>query len=331
MNAVAVITPPLRAVSRTTAEAEVWAELRAEAEAALIEEPLYAGIIQATILDQRGLPQALAYRLAHRLGDGDLARLSMRDLCLSAFEADAQAGAHAVRDLVAIRERDPTCRRYLDPFLFYKGFAALEAYRVGHWLWQQGRVTLALHVQSRISEVFGCDIHPAARIGSGVFIDHATGVVIGETTVVADDVSILQSVTLGGNGKESGDRHPKIARGVLLSVGAKVLGNVRVGEGAKVGAAAVVLSDVPAHTTVRGCRPASSPACGRTRTPLRAWTNPSASVTGFDRSGRENPSFETMTPGFPRRGPISENLILQDRALRACPSSPLRAKWFPIP
>ncbi len=236
----AVVQPPLRITSRGTGEAEVWAALRAEAEAALIEEPLYAGIIQATILDQRSLAQAFAYRLAHRLGDGDLARLSMRDLCLSAFEADPQAGAHAVRDLVAIRERDPTCRRYLDPFLFYKGLAALEAYRVGHWLWHRGRATLALHVQSRISEVFGCDIHPAARIGSGVFIDHATGVVIGETTAIADDVSILQSVTLGGNGKESGDRHPKIERGVLLSVGAKVA------------AAAVVLQDVPPHTTVAG-------------------------------------------------------------------------------
>lgn len=246
------ITLPLRATSRSTAETDVWAAMRAEAEAALIEEPLYAGLVQATVLDQRGLAEALAYRLAHRLGDGDLSRLTMRDLCLAAFEADPHAGANAVRDLVAIRERDPTCRRYIDPFLFYKGFAALEGYRVAHWLWHQGRATLALHVQSRISEVFGCDIHPAARIGSGVFIDHATGVVIGETTVVADDVSILQSVTLGGNGKESGDRHPKISRGVLLSVGAKVLGNIRVGEGAKVAAAAVVLHDVPAHTTVAG-------------------------------------------------------------------------------
>ncbi|GEO99630.1 serine O-acetyltransferase [Methylobacterium haplocladii] len=243
---------PLRATSRSSTVDAVWHELRSEAEAALIEEPLYAGIIQATVLDQRSIAQAFAYRLAHRLGDGDLSRLAMRDLCLSAFEADPHASAHAVRDLVAIRERDPTCRRYLDPFLFYKGLAALEGYRVAHWLWQQGRATLALHVQSRISEIFGADIHPAAQIGSGVFIDHATGVVIGETTMVADDVSILQSVTLGGNGKESGDRHPKIERGVLLSVGAKVLGNIRVGEGAKVAAAAVVLHDVPAHTTVAG-------------------------------------------------------------------------------
>ncbi|GAB6843092.1 serine O-acetyltransferase [Methylorubrum rhodinum] len=252
MTTALAFAPPLRATSRSTAEDDVWATMRAEAEAALIEEPLYAGLVQATVLDQRRLAAALAHRLAHRLGDGDLSRLTVRDLCLSAFEADPQAGSHAVRDLVAIRERDPTCRRYIDPFLFYKGFAALEGYRVAHWLWHQGRATLALHLQSRISEVFGCDIHPAARIGSGVFIDHATGVVIGETTVVADDVSILQSVTLGGNGKESGDRHPKIARGVLLSVGAKVLGNIRVGEGAKVAAAAVVLHEVPAHTTVAG-------------------------------------------------------------------------------
>jgi serine O-acetyltransferase len=247
-----ILRPPLRSVSQTTVEADLWRAMRAEAEAALIEEPLYAGIIQATVLDQPSLIHALAYRLAHRLGDGDLSRLSTRDLCLSAFQADPHAGDHAVRDIVAIRERDPTCRRYLDPFLFYKGLASLEGYRVAHWLWHQGRATLALHIQSRISEVFGADIHPAARIGSGVFIDHATGVVIGETTVIADDVSILQSVTLGGNGKESGDRHPKIERGVLLSVGAKVLGNIRVGEGAKVAAAAVVLHDVPAHTTVAG-------------------------------------------------------------------------------
>ena len=252
MSATLAIVPPLRATSRSTAERDVWEAMRAEAEAALIEEPLYAGLIQATVLDQRSLWESLAYRLAHRLGDGDLSRLTMRDLCLAAFEADPHAGANAVRDLVAIRERDPTCRRYIDPFLFYKGFAALQGYRVAHWLWHQGRATLALHVQSRISEVFGCDIHPAARIGSGVFIDHATGVVIGETTVVADDVSILQSVTLGGNGKESGDRHPKVERGVLLSVGAKVLGNIRIGEGAKVAAAAVVLHDVPPHTTVAG-------------------------------------------------------------------------------
>ena len=244
--------PPLRATHRATAEAEVWRELRAESEAALIEEPLYAGLIQATVLDQRGLPGALAYRLAHRLGDGDLSRLTVRDLCLSAFEADPHLSVQAVRDLVAIRERDPTCRRYLDPFLFYKGFAALEGYRVAHWLWEQGRATLALHVQSRISEVFGCDIHPAARIGSGVFIDHATGVVIGATSVVEDEVSMLHGVTLGGTGKARGDRHPKVRRGVLIGAGAKILGNIEIGRCAMIAAGSVVLDPVPANTTVAG-------------------------------------------------------------------------------
>ncbi len=232
--------------------ASLWATLRSEAEAAIVEEPIYASLIQTTILEQRDIWRAFAYRLAHRLGDGDLSRLAVRDLCLSAFAANPPARLNVVRDLRAIRDRDPACRRFLDPFLFYKGLAALEGHRVAHWLWHEGRATLSLHLQSRISEVFGADIHPAARIGGGVFLDHATALVIGETAVVADDVSILQSVTLGGSGKHSGDRHPKIERGVLLSVGAKVLGNIRVGEGARVAAAAVVLHDVPPHTTVAG-------------------------------------------------------------------------------
>ncbi len=230
----------------------VWLALRHEAEAAIVEEFLLADILQTTILDQHSLTAAFSYRLGQRLGGGDLSAQTVRDLSLSAFDTDPTLTLALVRDLEAIRDRDPTCRRYLDPFLYYKGLLALEAYRVAHWLWDQGRVTLALNLQSRISEVFQADIHPAARIGSGVFIDHATGVVIGETSVVADDVSILQNVTLGGNGKERGDRHPKIGRGVLLSVGAKVLGNVNIGEGTRVAAAAVVLNDVPPHSTVAG-------------------------------------------------------------------------------
>lgn len=235
-----------------TAEGQIWAALRAEAEAAVLEEPMLAGILQTTILEQDSIAGAFSFRLAQRLGGGDLSRMAVRDLGLTAFQADPSLRAALVRDLSAIRERDPTCRRFLDPFLYYKGLTALEAYRVAHWLWHQGRVTLALNFQSRVSEVFQADIHPAAKIGSGVFIDHATAVVIGETAVVADDVSILQSVTLGGNGKERGDRHPKIGRGVLLSVGAKVLGNITVGEGARIAAAAVVLHDVPAFSTVAG-------------------------------------------------------------------------------
>lgn len=239
-------------VIRGTGEAELWARLRAEAHEAATEEPLLAGVLQSTVLDQPDLGSALAYRLAHRLGGGDLSRLAVRDIFVSALKARPSLRGAITADLRAIYERDPTCRRYLDPFLYYKGLAALEAYRVAHWLWSEGRMTLALNFQSRISEVFQADIHPAARIGSGVFIDHATGVVIGETAVVADDVSILQSVTLGGNGKDRGDRHPKIGPGVLLSVGAKVLGNIKVGEGARVAAAAVVLHDVPPFSTVAG-------------------------------------------------------------------------------
>ncbi len=230
----------------------LWHTLRHEAEAAVLEEPLLAAALQTTILDQQDITTAFSHRLGQRLGGGDVTALTIRDLSLTAFASEPGLRQALTRDLAAIRERDPTCRRYLDPFLFYKGLQALEAYRVAHWLWTQGRVTLALALQSRVSEVFQADIHPAARIGSGVFIDHATGVVIGETAVVADDVSILQSVTLGGNGKERGDRHPKIGRGVLLSVGAKVLGNITIGEGTRVAAAAVVLDDVPPYSTVAG-------------------------------------------------------------------------------
>lgn len=233
-------------------EGLIWSVLRQEAEAAVLEEPMLAGILQTTILEQDSIAAAFSFRLAQRLGGGDLSRMAVRDLGLAAFNSDPGLRIALVRDLSAIRERDPTCRRFLDPFLYYKGLTALEAHRVAHWLWHQGRMTLALNFQSRVSEVFQADIHPAAQIGAGVFIDHATGVVIGETATVADDVSILQNVTLGGNGKERGDRHPKIGRGVLLSVGAKVLGNITVGEGARVAAAAVVLTDVPPRTTVAG-------------------------------------------------------------------------------
>lgn len=239
-------------VIKATDEPHIWSRLKQEAQRASEEEPLLAGVLQSTVLDQPDLASAFSYRLAHRLGGGDLSRLAVRDIILSALRGRPSLREAFSADLTAIYERDPTCRRFLDPFLYYKGLAALEAYRIAHWLWNDGRATLALNFQSRISEVFQADIHPAARIGTGVFIDHATAVVIGETAVVADDVSILQSVTLGGNGKERGDRHPKIGRGVLLSVGAKVLGNIKVGEGARVAAAAVVLHDVPAFSTVAG-------------------------------------------------------------------------------
>ena len=271
-----ILRPPLRNVSRTTAESDVWNAMRAEAEAALIEEPLYAGIIQATVLDQPSLIHAFAYRLAHRLGDGDLARLSTRDLCLSAFQADPYAGDHAVRDLVAIRERDPTCRRYLDPFLFYKGLAALEGYRVAHWLWHQGRVTLALHIQSRISEVFGADIHPAARIGSGVFIDHATGVVIGETTVIADDVSILQSVTLGATARRAATGTPRSNAGFCSASEPRCWATSASAKARRSPPPLWCCTTFPPTPLWRACRPASSHGSSRPKIPHKAWISSSA-------------------------------------------------------
>ncbi len=171
----------------------------------------------------------------------------------STMPCDADSAERAVRaDLSAVFERDPACHSYVDAFLFYKGFHALESYRISHWLWSEGREAMALFLQSRISQLFAVDIHPAARIGRGIMLDHATGIVIGETAVVEDDVSIMQDVTLGGTGKESGDRHPKIRRGVLLSLGAKILGNIEVGEYSRVGAGSVVLKSVPPGCTAVG-------------------------------------------------------------------------------
>lgn len=241
----------------------VWQELRREAAAAAAQEPVLAGRLNATILNKDSLADALGCHLAQKLGGVGVDRLAIKELCEEAFAGDPGIARQAARDLRAVRERDPACRSYLQPFLFYKGMAALEAYRLAHWLWGQGRQTLALHLQSQVSEIFQVDIHPAARLGGGLFLDHGTGIVIGETSVVGDDVSIMQSVTLGGNGKERGDRHPKIDRGVLVSVGAKVLGNIRVGEEARVAAGSVVLHDVPAHSTVAGvpARIVRGPSC----------------------------------------------------------------------
>jgi serine O-acetyltransferase len=220
-------------------------------EAAERDAILSQAITQA-LLRQTSLADALGFRLANKLGDSDLSPAVLRGLFAETFEHHPATLHAAMFDLLAVRERDPACPDYITPFLFYKGFQALQTYRLTHAIWRQGRLHLANHLQSRSSAVFGVDIHPAARIGCGVLIDHGTGVVIGETAVVEDDVSILQAVTLGGTGKEHGDRHPKVRRGVLLGAGAKVLGNIEIGEGAKVGAGSIVLQDVAPHTTVVG-------------------------------------------------------------------------------
>jgi serine O-acetyltransferase len=230
----------------------IWTDLRQQAEAMSAGEPSLAGFVHATILQHDRLEQALSYHLARKLGGEDLSPLAIREIFDDAVVTNSDMGDVVRADLSAVFERDPACHSYVDAFLFYKGFHALESHRVAHWLWKEGRKAMALFLQSRISQKFAVDIHPAARIGRGIMLDHATGIVIGETAVVEDDVSIMQDVTLGGTGKESGDRHPKIRRGVLLSLGAKVLGNIEVGEYSRVGAGSVVLKSVPPGCTAVG-------------------------------------------------------------------------------
>ena len=241
----------------------VWAALRNQAEHVAATEPGLASMLHAVILSHRDLQGALAYQLARKLGDQELRAMSLREICEEAYSAkpDLIEAAHA--DLRAVFERDPAAKGYLQPFLFFKGFQALQTHRVAHWLWSQGRETLAFHLQSRVSELFQLDIHPAARMGRGVFLDHGTGIVIGETAVVGDDVSMLHGVTLGGTGAKRGDRHPKIGRGVLIGAGAKVLGDIEVGEYAKIASGSVVLRPVPAHCTAAGvpARLVNCPAC----------------------------------------------------------------------
>ncbi len=230
----------------------LWLALRDQAGELARDEPSLASFVHVTILKHEQLEDALSYHLAKKIGGEDLSPMLAREMFDEALEASPEI-AEAVRaDLSAVFERDPACHSYLDAFLFYKGFLALQTHRIAHWLWTEGRTPMALFLQSRVSEVFGVDIHPAARFGRGIMMDHATGIVVGETAVVEDDVSMLHGVTLGGTGKEKGERHPKIRRGVLLSTGAKVLGNIEVGEYSRVGAGSVVLKSVPPHTTVAG-------------------------------------------------------------------------------
>jgi serine O-acetyltransferase len=230
----------------------VWDRIRQETEKHAAEEPILASFLHATILNHSQLEAALSFHLAHKLDSPTASALLLREVILEAFAADPQISHSVCADLLAIEDRDSACNELSVPFLYFKGFHALQTHRISHWLWNNGRESLALFFQNRASVEFGVDIHPAARLGQGIMLDHATGVVIGETAVVGDNVSILQSVTLGGTGKEEGDRHPKIGDGVLISAGAKILGNIRVGEGAKVGAGSVVLAEVEAHTTVAG-------------------------------------------------------------------------------
>ncbi len=230
----------------------LWDKIVSETQAVVSQEPVLASFLYATILNHRNMAAALSFHLANKLHSDVTPALMLREVFDEAFRADPAIIDRARCDILATFDRDSACTDLSTPFLYFKGFHALEAYRVAHWLWLHQRRTLALVLQNRISVVFGVDIHPAAVIGKGVMLDHATGIVIGETAVVEDCVSMLQSVTLGGTGKETGDRHPKVRRGVLIGPGAKVLGNIEIGAGSKVVAASVVLKSVPDHSIVAG-------------------------------------------------------------------------------
>lgn len=230
----------------------VWARLRNEAEEAAEREPLLAGFFTSAILGQPSLEAVIGERIAARLGDTDLPGSAIRAAWLDAVARDKDISQALRADVMAVVDRDPAADRTLEPVLYFKGFHAIQSHRLAHFLWCNGHKDFALYLQSRASSVFAVDIHPQVPMGRGVFFDHATGIVVGATAVIEDDVSILQGVTLGGTGKEQGDRHPKIRRGVLIGAGAKVLGNIEVGRCARVAAGSVVLKPVPRNTTVAG-------------------------------------------------------------------------------
>jgi serine O-acetyltransferase len=230
----------------------VWHRIREEAARAVQSEPLLGGVIHSSILHHTTIEKALAYRFSLKLASAEMSEQILREIADEAYASDPWLGEAARADLMATFERDPACNRFMKPLMYFKGYQALQAYRISHWLSQQGRSDFASFVQMRISEAFGVDIHPGARVGKGIMIDHAHSIVIGETAVVGDNVSMLHSVTLGGTGKEDGDRHPKIGDGVMIGAGAKVLGNIHVGRCSRIAAGSVVLQDVPANSTVAG-------------------------------------------------------------------------------
>jgi len=230
----------------------LWLKLRSEAERLCEEEEGLRILVEDVILSRGSFAEALSARLSRRLAREDMPREIIEPLIADIFAKHDHISHSCSRDLLAMFERDPACFSPLEPMLFFKGFMALSTYRVSHQLWKEDRRWLALYLQSISSEVFSTDIHPAAQIGCGILLDHATSFVVGETAIIEDDVSILHEVTLGGTGKVAGNRHPIIRSGVLIGAGAKILGRVEIGSHAKVGAGSVVLNDVPAHTTVAG-------------------------------------------------------------------------------
>lgn len=249
---------PQRSTARSDRDAAIervdpiWTALREEAEAAIAREPALASFIFASITSHDRLEDAVAYRVAQRLGHADVDATLISHAFRAVIEATPELATAFRSDLAAVKDRDPACTRFLEPLLYFKGFHALVTHRFAHAMWAAGRRDFALYLQSQSSRIMGVDIHPAARFGHGIMLDHATGFVVGETAVVGDNCSFLHGVTLGGSGKESGDRHPKIGDNVLIGAGASVLGNIRVGNCSLVAAGSVVLNEVPPNTTVAG-------------------------------------------------------------------------------
>ncbi|AFU20233.1 MULTISPECIES: serine O-acetyltransferase [Actinobacillus] len=231
---------------------QIWQNIREEAQELVDSEPMLASFFHATILKHSNLGGSLSYILANKLANPIMPAIALKEIIEEAYQANPQIIASAACDIDAVRTRDPAVDKWTTPLLYLKGYHAIQSYRVTHYLWQQGRKALAIYLQNEISVAFDVDIHPAARLGCGIMFDHATGIVVGETAVIENDVSILQGVTLGGTGKEHGDRHPKIREGVMIGAGAKILGNIEIGRYSKIGANSVVLQPVPDHATAAG-------------------------------------------------------------------------------
>ena len=242
----------VREAPNLTTVDSVWSRMRVEAATDAASDPILASFLSATILNHRDFKSALSYRLAQKLSDAEMNAMLWREVAEDAYADSPAIVTAALADIQACVDRDPATRTTSQPFLHFKGYHAIQSHRIAHWLWRQGREALALYLQSRMSELFQVDIHPAARLGHGLFFDHATGIVIGETAVVVDNCSLLHSVTLGGTGKEKHERHPKLGKGVLVGAGAKILGNIEIGDGAKVASGSVVLEPVKPFCTVAG-------------------------------------------------------------------------------
>lgn len=242
----------LRVVEENHGKVDIWDRIRVEARELMDREPAMSSLVITAIMNQRRLEDALTYRLAYKLAGAEMSAIALRDVFSEAMTVSPELGDKARGDLEAVLDRDPACHRYVQPLLYFKGFLAIQAARAAGALWEAGRRELAAFLQMRVSEIFAADIHPAVPIGRGLMIDHLTGVVIGETAAIGDNVSMLHGVTLGGTGKEEGDRHPKVGNDVLIGAGASILGNIRIGDGSRIGAGSVVLQDVPAGKTVVG-------------------------------------------------------------------------------